>query len=260
MAAQPGAVQTLALGQAGYRFQFGRTVVYVDPYLSDSVEQVEGADLRRLIPAPFAPGTIHDCDWALITHAHTDHCDPLTLLPLAQASRRCRFVGPEPVLAVLRRQGIAEARLQAASEREWSALGDALKVIAVPAAHPAVERGADGCAHCVGYVIEYRGRRIYHAGDTSIADELLASLRKLVPIEIALLPVNERNYFRERRGIIGNMTIREAFGLADEIGIKTVVPVHWDMFAPNCVPREEIELAYRLLKPACEIKIHPGEL
>jgi L-ascorbate metabolism protein UlaG (beta-lactamase superfamily) len=256
----PAPVQTLPLGQVGFRFQFGATVVYVDPYLSDYVEQVEGADLRRLFPVPFAPDTIRDCDWALITHAHIDHCDPLTLLPMAKASPRCRFVGPEPVLTILRRHGIDEQRLQPASESRWLALGDALKVIAVPAAHPVVERGADGCAHCVGYVIEYAGRRLYHAGDTSVADELLASLRRLAPIEIAVLPVNERNYYRDRRGIIGNMSLREAFGLADEIGVETLVPVHWDMFAPNGVPREEIELAYKLLQPACTMKIYPREL
>lgn len=259
-AARSAGIRALSLGQVGYRLQFGDTVVYVDPYLSDYVEQVEGAELRRLIPSPLAPEKIRDGDWVLVTHAHIDHCDPLTLLPLAGASPRCRFVGPEPVLEALQKHGIDGKRLQRASEKQWLPLGDGLKVISVPAAHPVIARGADACAQCVGYVMEYRGRRLYHAGDTSVADELLASLRRLAPIEVAFLPVNERNYFRDRRGIIGNMSIREAFGLADEVGIGTVVPVHWDMFAPNCVPRREIELAHRLLKPACAMKIRPRVL
>lgn len=252
--------QTQALGQVGYRFQFGTTVVYVDPYLSDYVERVEGPELRRLFPVPYAPDTVTDADWVLITHAHIDHCDPLTVVPIARGSPRCRFMGPAPVLAVLRAQGLAEACLAPASETEWLSLGDALKVISVPAAHPTISRTGGGCAHCVGYVIEYGGRRIYHAGDTSLADELLTAIARLAPIEIAFLPVNERNYFRDRRGIIGNMSIREAFGLADELGIRTVVPVHWDMFAPNCVPRREIELAYELLEPAFDMKFYPSEL
>jgi L-ascorbate 6-phosphate lactonase len=253
-------IQTKSLGQVGYRFQFGRTVVYVDPYLSDYVERVEGPELRRMIPAPYAPETVRDADWVLITHAHIDHCDPLTAVPIAKASPQCRFLGPEPVLAVLRKQGIERSRLRPASEAEWLSLGEDLRVISVPAAHPLITREGDACAHCVGYVIECGGRRIYHAGDTSVAEELLAALKRLVPIEVAFLPVNERNFFRDRRGIIGNMSIREAFALAEEIGVGTVVPVHWDMFAPNCVPREEIELAYRLLKPAFEMKIYPAEL
>ena len=85
-------------------------------------------------------------------------------------------------------------------------------------------------------------------------------LKELAPIEVAFLPMNERNYFRDRRGIIGNMTIREAFGLVNEIGVNVLVPTHWDMFEPNAVPREEIELLYALLKPACELRMYPTEL
>jgi L-ascorbate metabolism protein UlaG (beta-lactamase superfamily) len=59
------------------------------------------------------------------------------------------------------------------------------------------------------------------------------------------LPVNEDNFFRRRRGIVGNMTIREAFGLAAEVGIQSVVPVHWDMFAVNSASPEEIKAVYK---------------
>jgi L-ascorbate 6-phosphate lactonase len=253
-------IGTLALGQVGYRFEFGATAAYVDPYLSDYVERVEGPELRRLSPIPFPPETVRDADWVLITHAHIDHCDPMTVVPLSNSSPNCRFIGPAPVIAALKEHGLQDTRLVSTSEKYWFDLSDDLRVIAVPAAHPAVVRDGKKCAQCVGYVFEYRGRRIYHAGDTSVADELLARLKELAPIEIAFLPVNERNYFRDRRGIIGNMTIREAFALAEEIGVQTVVPVHWDMFAPNCVPRAEIELVYELLKPAFKMKFYPSEL
>ncbi len=248
------------LGQVGYKFQFGQTVVYIDPYLSDYVEEVEGPHLRRLVPAPLAPTAVTDADWILLTHAHIDHCDPQTVSRIADASPLSRFLGPAPVLEVLRQQGIPEGRMQLAPESTWLDLADDLRVTAVPAVHPSIERDTDGRAHCVGYVIEHQGRRIYHAGDTSIADELMQRLMELVPIDIAFLPVNERNYFRERRGIIGNMTIREAFGLADEIGVKVLVPTHWDMFEPNSAAREEIDLLHALLKPACEIRMYPSEL
>jgi len=45
-------VPTRPLGQVGFRFDFDGTVVYVDPYLSDSVREQEGEDLRRLVPIP----------------------------------------------------------------------------------------------------------------------------------------------------------------------------------------------------------------
>ena len=249
-----------ALGQVGYRFQFGQTVVYVDPYLSDYVEEVEGPELRRMFPAPVAPEAVRDADWIVLTHVHIDHCDPRTVGAISRASPLSHFVGPAPVLEVLRQQGLDESRMHLAPETDWFALGEAVSITAVPAAHPQVERDRQGRAQCVGYVLEYQGRRIYHAGDTSLADELMQRLKELAPIEIAFLPMNERNYFRARRGIIGNMTIREAFGLIDEIGVKVLVPTHWDMFEPNSVPREEIEFLYALLKPACELRVYPTEL
>ena len=66
-----------------------------------------------------------------------------------------------------------------------------------------------------------------------MCDELIDVLKNIGDIDIALLPVNEDNYFERRRGIVGNMSARDAFGLAAEVGIKSVVPVHWDMFAIN---------------------------
>lgn len=257
---QAGTIGTTALGQVGYRLQFGPTVLYIDPYLSDYVEEVEGPELRRLFPLPCAPESVRDAAWILLTHAHIDHCDPHTIGPLAEASPSCRFLGPAPVLDVLRQQGIAEGRLQLAPEGTWLQLDEAVKVTAVPAVHPTVERDGQGRVQSVGYVLEYERRRIYHAGDTSIADELIRALKALAPIDIAFIPVNERNYFRDRRGIIGNMTIREAFGLAGEIGASVLVPTHFDMFEPNAVTREEIELLHALLKPACALSLYPTEL
>lgn len=253
-------IMLLPLGQVGYRFHFDSTVVYIDPYLSNYVEEVEGPELRRLYAAPFPPESVSDADWVLLTHAHIDHCDPCTIGPLSQASPSSRFVGPPPVIKTLRQLGIDGSRLYLASELTWLPLGDELQIKAVPAVHPQVVRNQEGLAESVGYVLEFHGRRFYHAGDTSLSDELIQRLKDLAPIEVGFLPVNERNFFKDRRGIIGNMTLREAFGLADEIGVSVVVPTHWDMFALNGLSREEIELLYQLLKPACHLSLYPNEL
>jgi L-ascorbate metabolism protein UlaG (beta-lactamase superfamily) len=41
------------------------------------------------------------------------------------------------------------------------------------------------------------------------------------------------------------MSVREAFGLAAELNIERVVPVHWDLFEINSTSPEEIEAVYR---------------
>ncbi len=253
-------ISVTPLGQVGFRLVFGETIVYVDPYLSNHVAQVEGTKLERMLPVPFTPDSIVDADWVFISHDHIDHCDPLTIKPISSASQKCCFICPSNVAKKLMEWGIPKSRVFVAVEGKWVTLSPTLSVTTVPAAHPEICRDNDTFALCVGFIFEYEKRRFYHAGDTAITDEFLGILKQFMPIDVAFLPVNEQNYFRERQGIIGNMTIREAFGLAEEIGARIVVPTHWDMFAPNQVYREEIELLYKLIDPEFKLSIYPQML
>ncbi len=51
-----------------------------------------------------------------------------------------------------------------------------------------------------------------------------------------------------------------AFGLAEEIGISLVVPVHWDMFAANSVSPDEIMAIYRQIKPRFDLEMNPAAI
>lgn len=247
------------LGQSGVRLSLGDNIVYVDPYLSNSVKELDAPDLQRLIPIPFPPESITDADWVLITHEHIDHCDPHTLPKLAAASPRARFLAPQPVMNVLRDWGITPERIHRAEEL-WFNITTDLRVRAIAAAHPEIERDIEGYLIYVGYLLEYRGKRLYLAGDTFARQEIIDTLIKEGPIDTAFLPVNEHNFFRERRGIIGNMSIREAFQFAEEIGFKQVVAVHWDMFSANSVDSEEIRFVHKRLKPNFSLLIRPTTL
>jgi L-ascorbate metabolism protein UlaG (beta-lactamase superfamily) len=234
----------LGLGQAGMRMAFADTVVYVDPYLTDRVADVYGPTLKRRVPAPLLPENVTDAVWVLITHAHEDHADPATLGPIAKASPMARFMCPPPVADILVDVGVDRHRIVTATERAHR-LSDAVSVRSVPAAHLKIERDADGLALCVGYVFDADGHRIYHAGDTIPHAEIVAALADR-PIDYALLPVNERNYYRDAQGIVGNMSVREALQLAIEIHAASMIPIHWDLFEPNSTPRAEIELLHGL--------------
>lgn len=232
------------LGQTGLKINVGSVCVLVDPYLSHSVQLLDAPDLVRQVPIAYEPHQLTAVDWVLITHEHMDHCDPHTIPALAEASAQAQFVAPEPVRRQLREWGIAETRILPAT-RDWIELGSDLRVRAVPAAHPRIILSQDGQPKAVGYLLERFGKRVWAAGDTSVCEELIQCLQELKPIQTALLPVNEDNFFRRRRGIVGNLSIREAFGLAAELNIEQVVPVHWDLFEINSTSPEEIQAVYR---------------
>lgn len=249
-------IPTQMLGQSGCRLSFPGATVYLDPYLSNSVQELDASDLARQLPIPFTPESATDADWVLITHEHIDHCDPHTLPKLAAASPQARFVGPQPVVRRLIEWGIAQDRITLAIEN-WIDLEQGIRLLAVPAAHPEIERDVQGHLKCVSYLLDYAGHQIYLAGDTSAKQEIIDTLVASGPVHTAFLPVNEHNFFRGRRGIIGNMSVREAFQFAVEIGAKQVVAVHWDMFKSNAVDPDEIRLIHQRLNPGFTLLLQP---
>lgn len=252
-------VNITPLGQVGFRFIINNITIYIDPYLSNSVQEKEDATLARLRPIPIQPNQVKDADYILITHHHRDHCDNDTLEPLAKASPNATFVCPPNVFQHLVEMEIDPERLIIIRDKPLF-LQNKLIIYPVPAAHPDVVEDSKGGWQCIGYVIESDGRRIYHAGDTSIVQELIDVLYSIGKIDIAFLPVNERNYYREKKGIIGNMSVRDAFQLAEELKVDILVPTHWDMFAANQVYQEEIELIYNKMKPPFRLLINPKKI
>ncbi|MCE2028972.1 MBL fold metallo-hydrolase [Sessilibacter corallicola] len=248
------------LGQSGFRMEFNNTVLYIDPYLSDSVRKFDSPELERLIPIPINPEEINDADWVLLTHDHLDHCDPETVGKIAIHSPSCKFYGPISVIKLLRSWGFDESRLVLCSENEHEVLADGINIRITPAAHPEITRDENGRFCCVGFLLSFEGKLVYISGDTCITDELYDFLKELPVINVAMLPINERNYFKERFGTIGNMSVREAFTLAHELKIEKVIPSHGDMFHIHSVSKEELEVVHRDFNFDFELLINPTEL
>ncbi len=236
------------LGQSGFRMQLGTYVVYVDPYLSDSWSGYIDRGCvtcgrRRSSRSPssmltwcssLTPTSMSDPDTLSVVARNNPGADssPPTRWRRCSPHRRGRCLAHPG--------GRRGQRVPARRQRRASGCQ--------PRIRPSSAMSGGG-ARFLGFVIEHAGTRLYHAGDGSVHEDVIAAVRRHGPIDTALLPVNECNFFRERLGIVGNMSIREAFGLAVELGARRLVPMHFDMFAPNCVYEEEIEVVYRWQSP-----------
>jgi L-ascorbate 6-phosphate lactonase len=229
------------LGQAGFLVETEGLRILIDPFLS--------AHEARLFPPPPAEPLTEGIDWLLVTHEHLDHLD-VDLLPiLARRSPDITVVLPTPIVEQATRlhPGLRTVGVQPGDVVD---LAPTVALHVLPAWH-GVEmadaysqgRGEDGRVRFVGYLVQAPGIGLYHAGDTLVTDELRAALAGHA-IDVALLPVNGRDYYREGLGLIGNMDAREAVHLAQEIGVRLLVPMHWDLFNGNTVrPGDAVDAA-----------------
>ena len=232
-AADPGAgsVALFWLGQEGILLKGDDLTLLIDPFLCQHP--------ARLVPPADAPEAFAFVDYVLATHEHLDHLDLAAWQRFATAADAIRFVAPRAIVDQVTAAGIDAERVIAADPGEALELGP-VTVMPIRGVHGVnVETGYSdgtdtppGLPRFLGYVIDLAGVRIYHAGDTIYFDGLVEQLADLA-IDIALLPINGRDYAREKAGLVGNMGPREAADLAAAIGVKVVVPLHYDLMRDN---------------------------
>lgn len=215
---EPGKLAIFWLGGAAFAFKTasGR-IVYVDPYLSDSLDHYYS--WKRLPSSPILVSPVQVvADLVLTTHAHEDHLDPESIPAIAQASRAI-LAGPTMCVQAMRLWQIPADRVVEINRGESKIIAD-VPVLAVLAHHvsPAGAQTPDA----VGYVLDLEGVRVYHTGDTLYHPDLQA-VKSQQP-NVLLVCIN---------GQYGNMTPAEAARLTHEIEPAVVIPMHWGLVAEN---------------------------
>jgi L-ascorbate metabolism protein UlaG (beta-lactamase superfamily) len=242
-----------ALGQAGFVLKGARTIAYIDPYLSCANGH------PRRFPPPVRPDEIHHADIVFGTHDHRDHVDAQTLGPILHASTHAIVVTTAPARETLVELGVSADRILVPR------VGEAVHHVGptytpVPAAHYEYSVDEDAHSSALGFVISCNGVTVYHAGDTVLVPEILDHLRTPA-IEVAFLPFNGRDYFRERRNTVGNLLPREAVQFAAEIQANVLVGMHNDLFDHNRINTGQLfdEVDARSPRQRCHV-LQPGEL
>ena len=222
------------LGQSGVIIRGRSATVAIDPFLTDY------GQFGRLYEPPFLAGGGEFLDLLLEnSRCHADQRRSAGLSAVARhASPGALGVVPAAALeAVAGRIGSTARLIGASVGRPFEHAG--VRVTPIPAVHAVVP--ADGYGFhldaagehpFLGYLIELDGVRLCHTGDTLVYPGLAEFLRD-ADLDLLLLPINGVSWFREQRGLVGNMNVHEAAELAELSGARVVVPMHWDLFADN---------------------------
>ena len=231
LAVPHGQLALWALGQAGFAIKGGDTIFYIDPYLSGQL--AAGGGPGRRIAIPIEPADIRHAQVVFATHEHGDHADEATLRSLMAASPQAALITSPQGREIALRANVAGERIITPRLGESVAVAG-LTYTAIPAAHYSYEVDQAGRSRWMGFLIECNGVTVYHAGDTVVILQIFEALAGK-PIDVALLPINGRDYFREQRQIVGNMWPGEAIDLAVQLKARVLLGIHNDLFAHNRV-------------------------
>ena len=259
----PNSLALWGLGQMGVAIKGPDATLYIDPALSDVLREQMGDWWTRAYDPPMPPDAITNANFYLISHEHLDHLDPATVRAAAQTSRQATFVAPGWCVELLADLDIARERILVPPALEPITLpGTSVRVTAVPAAHYEKEYDEARGFRWIGFLIQWNGVTFYHAGDTIIYPGYLDTLQQLPRPDVALLPVNGRDSYREtEHDIVGNLLPDEAARLVRDLGVDVFIPGHNDLIANNAIPNGHIVDALDKIAPLQKFKfLRPGEL
>ena len=226
------------IGHASFLVQTAEHSILIDP---------NWAKWLKVIKRIRQPGMeIHDLpaiDLVLVTHAHFDHLDKKTLRAVASDQA---IVVPEHVGGLVHGLGFNHVQ----ELRHWQSfeLG-ALRVTLTPARHWGARVLHDTHRGFGGFHIEYKGRSVFHCGDSAYF-EGFREIGERLPVEIALLPIGAYDAPTKRDV---HMNPEEAIEAFIQLQAKKLVPMHFGTFRLGYEPLHEPP--ERLLRHGTERKI-----
>ena len=217
------------LGQSGYVLKKDTTTLLIDPYLSNYVEHPDGGNnskMKRKFPPVVRPEEINNMDAVLCTHTHVDHMDPWTLGEIDQPFKLyCSksAYNQNPI-------NIDDDQLLFMDWEQTYTINE-FQVVPIPAAHyHQADQG--GNPDCLSLLISVGGLTLFFWGDGIPYNGLIDRLSS-VQFHFFFAPINGRDWFREEKGIVGNLDSRELVQICRKLNIDTVIPNHFDMFEYN---------------------------
>lgn len=199
------------LTQAGFFFKNNNLQILVDPYLADTMKDMDPKKARRT-PVDERFFSLEP-DIILITHDHVDHCNEETLKRfLDSAKKAITILASENAYKKLLPMAAHHNLVLLAPHSVWSVGG--VTFYSVHAEHS--DRSA------VGFIIDDGKKTYYVSGDTLYNYDVIDDVLDLVEdgVDYAFLPINGRG---------NNMNAKDAADFAYEIGAKNAIPMHYGL-------------------------------
>jgi len=156
--------------------------------------------------SPIEVDDVNEADWVLVTHGHPDHYgDAVEIAKSTGATLVSNFEITE------------DAQEHGVENVEPMNIGGSVD-LGDPIAHMTeAQHSSFGLGHQAGFVIEWDGSHIYHAGDTGLFSDMKLIAEFLSP-DIALLPIGDRF----------TMGPQSAAKAVEFLDVTQVIPMHYN--------------------------------
>jgi L-ascorbate metabolism protein UlaG (beta-lactamase superfamily) len=198
------------IGHATAVVEIGGEKVLIDPLGRRRCRQVEGYSA------------------VLVTHSHVDHLNRWTLKSLDKGAK---LLVPKGAGRVVSDLGFSEVR--EVEPGDQLAVGT-MDIIAVPTKHDAGRWKKGDSPINAGFVVAKSGVQVHHAGDVDMSTyEVFEDIGREFDLDATLLPIGGMLpvwYYRLRREALDkgvHIDPDTALHIAERLGARTMVPVHW---------------------------------
>lgn len=230
--AREGELGVTFIGHSAFLLQMGGRNLVVDPNFARWL-----FILKRLRRPGVLLRDLPPIDYVLITHAHFDHLHRPSLRRILRLTRRLtgqapKIIVPRDVADLVHPLGFREV-----VELDWwdELNEDGLKITHVPAQHWGARVIRDTYRGYGGYVLEHKGKRVYHAGDTAYFKGFHEIGNRLRP-QISLLPIGAYHPESFRNVHASPEDAVQAFL---DLNSEWMVPMHYGTFKLSHEPIEE---------------------
>ena len=190
-------------GHACFAVDAGGTILLFDPFITEN-PLAKKIDINQV-----------KADFILVSHGHGDHVADL----VAVAKRtRATVIAPFEVGSWFEKKGVEN--VQAMNHGGTARLPFGTVKLTAAIHSSSMPDGSYGGNPC-GFVVESAGGSFYYSGDTALTMDmkLIGEFSKL---DFAVLPIGD--FF--------TMGITDAVRAAELVGVRKIVGVHYDTFAP----------------------------
>lgn len=214
------------LGHCSLYFKLGDIGLLTDPMFSPRASFLSWLGPKRQTPALVDIADFPTLQYVLISHEHYDHLDYPTILQLHRAYPDVTFIVPLGLERWFHKKGIH--KVIALDWWDHYVINEKITITATPAQHwsnrhPFARNRNLWC----GYMINYRGKNHYFAGDTAYADNLLEIGEKF-QIDYGYMPIG--CYAPEWFMGYQHISPKDSVKLHHELNIKQSIGVHWAVF------------------------------